>query len=90
MGITKLFSFGADISGIKCTEGESTNQSVKVFHQSTIEVDEEGTEAAASTGIVFYLFIFETFSLTTVDISCRNRPTNFSGIESLTTSRIPR
>ncbi len=51
MGMPTAFSSGADFSGIK-ESGESDLYISDVIHQSFVEVNEEGTEAAAATAVV--------------------------------------
>jgi len=48
MGMREAFSGGADFSGITGSKGLFIS---KVIHQAFVEVDEEGTEAAAATAI---------------------------------------
>lgn len=50
MGINKAFSDEADFSNI-LESPEGINVS-KVFHKASIEVNEEGSEAAAATGMI--------------------------------------
>ncbi|CAJ0588784.1 unnamed protein product [Cylicocyclus nassatus] len=49
MGITEMFSDDADLSGISETGGLKIS---KALHKAMIEVDEEGTTAAAATALV--------------------------------------
>ncbi len=49
LGMTELFSGGADLSGIDVTTELYVS---KVLHKAFVEVDEEGTEAAAATAVV--------------------------------------
>ncbi|XP_057589945.1 serpin A3-6-like isoform X2 [Hippopotamus amphibius kiboko] len=48
LGIRKIFIPGADLSGITGTDSLLVSQ---VVHSAVLDVDEEGTEAAAATGI---------------------------------------
>ncbi|KAM4012955.1 alpha-1-antitrypsin-like protein GS55-MS isoform 1-T2 [Anomaloglossus baeobatrachus] len=48
LGITDVFSDHADLSGIT---GDSTLSVTKAVHKAVLKVDEEGTEAAAATGL---------------------------------------
>jgi serpin B len=50
MGMSDAFTKDADFSGIN---GEQTLFISSVIHKSFVAVDEEGTEAAAATGVVF-------------------------------------
>ncbi|MGM0440676.1 MAG: serpin family protein [Chlamydiota bacterium] len=49
MGIEKVFTSSADLSGINGKQDLSVS---KVIHQTFIDVDEHGTEAAAATAVV--------------------------------------
>jgi len=49
MGMTEAFSDKADFSGITSAEGLAVS---KVIHKAFIDVNEEGTEAAAATAVV--------------------------------------
>lgn len=50
LGITKMFNEGAEFDNLlESPEGIFVS---KVVHKATIEVNEEGTEAAAATGII--------------------------------------
>ncbi|GBN65976.1 Serpin B8 [Araneus ventricosus] len=51
LGADQIFSAGADFSGMSPSRGVSVNQ---VLHKAVIEVNEEGSEAAAVTGSVMY------------------------------------
>uniref|UniRef100_A0A8C8RWW1 Thyroxine-binding globulin n=1 Tax=Pelusios castaneus TaxID=367368 RepID=A0A8C8RWW1_9SAUR len=48
MGITKLFTNEADLSGIT---GQPTHKISKAIHQATMNVEESGTEASAATAM---------------------------------------
>ncbi|EMA41880.1 serpin family protein [Halobiforma nitratireducens] len=51
LGMDRAFGSGADFSGM--VEGDDSGLSIDdVIHQSFVEVDEEGTEAAAATAVV--------------------------------------
>lgn len=51
MGIKKVFTHHADLSGLLAANDTGNALKVsKVIHQATIEIDEDGSEAAASTG----------------------------------------
>lgn len=50
LGITKMFNDGAEFDNLlESPEGIFVS---KVLHKATIEVNEEGTEAAAATGMI--------------------------------------
>jgi len=51
LGMGPAFSGGADFSGMSAPGGASLQIS-DVFHRVFVELNEEGTEAAAATGIV--------------------------------------
>ncbi|GBO25243.1 Serpin B4 [Araneus ventricosus] len=51
LGANQIFSAGADFSGMTPGRGVSVSQ---VLHKAVIEVNEEGSEAAAVTGVVAY------------------------------------
>ena len=52
MGITDLFGGEADLSGVDGSKGLSVS---KVLHRAYVEVNEEGSEAAAATAVVMML-----------------------------------
>lgn len=54
LGMATMFSDSADLSGLLASN-EQTKVS-KVIHKAVIEVNEEGSEAAATTGIRFVPF----------------------------------
>lgn len=55
MGMGKMFSQEADFSGLLETKEQLSVS--KVIHKAFIEVNEEGTEAAAATGkSYFYIY----------------------------------
>uniref|UniRef100_A0A4X1SGU6 Serpin A3-6 n=1 Tax=Sus scrofa TaxID=9823 RepID=A0A4X1SGU6_PIG len=58
LGIQKIFSEEADLSGITDTTPLCVSQ---VVHSAVLDVDEEGTEGAASTGVVIERKSFENF-----------------------------
>uniref|UniRef100_A0A4X1SH92 Serpin domain-containing protein n=1 Tax=Sus scrofa TaxID=9823 RepID=A0A4X1SH92_PIG len=58
LGIKKIFSAEADLSGITDTTPLCVSQ---VAHSAMLDVDEEGTEGAASTGVVLEKNFFENF-----------------------------
>ena len=51
MGMPRAFGREADFSGIKAS-GENDLYISKVIHQSFVDVNEEGTEAAAATAVI--------------------------------------
>ena len=55
MGIHSLFSNNADLSGMSSSAWSSRLKVSSVFSQSTIEVNEGGSEAAAATGDLLLL-----------------------------------
>lgn len=65
MGMTNMFSNAADFSDL-LTQNEALKVS-KVVHKAFIEVNEEGAEAAAATGMFFLIFPL-LFAL--VSVSC--------------------
>lgn len=50
MGLQELLSLRGDLSGISVDFDSTVPKIVSVTHQSVIEVNEEGSEAAAVTG----------------------------------------
>lgn len=51
MGIGKIFTHNANLSGILATSDTGSALKVsKVIHKAIIEINEEGSEAASSTG----------------------------------------
>lgn len=56
MGMTKMFSNAAEFDNM--LEQPEPLKVSKVLHKAFIEVNEEGTEAAAATGTFFYAFLF--------------------------------
>jgi len=63
LGIEDLFSEGhADLSGIPDT-GRKGLFATGMFQKCYIEVNEEGSEAAAASGISFINFLYYTFNL---------------------------
>lgn len=50
MGFRQLLSTNSDFSGISPYLDSTVEKKVKVIHQSIIDVNEYGTEAAAFTG----------------------------------------
>ncbi|EEC13170.1 serpin, putative [Ixodes scapularis] len=49
MGAADLFTEDADLSGVSASEGLTLSSAV---HKAVLEVNEEGTEAAAASGVV--------------------------------------
>jgi serpin B len=52
MGMPTAFTFGADFSGMDGTGGLFIDD---VFHKAFVDVNEEGTEAAAATAVMMTL-----------------------------------
>lgn len=51
MGILDLFTNEADLSGMSSGSRSALLKVSSIFHQSTIEVNEGGSEATAASGI---------------------------------------
>jgi serpin B len=49
LGMTQVFTSAADLSGI---DGKKDLEVSKVIHKAVVEVNEEGSEAAAATAII--------------------------------------
>jgi serpin B len=52
MGMTQVFGDGADFSGMVATDSHERIILSEAFHKAYVDVNEEGTEAAAATGLV--------------------------------------
>jgi serpin B len=52
LGMTQVFTSAADLSGI---DGKKDLEVSKVIHKAVVEVNEEGSEAAAATAIIVKL-----------------------------------
>lgn len=61
MGMTKMFSNAAEFDNM--LEQPEELKVSKVLHKAFIEVNEEGTEAAAATGKFFVLFCYHIWEL---------------------------
>lgn len=59
MGMAKMFTHSADLSGILAASDTGSPLKVSnVIHKAIIEINEEGSEAAASTGEWNFEWIF--------------------------------